>query len=56
MKDLKKGQIIENEHVSRIRPGYGLHPKNYEVIIDKYCFSNSYKKGDRLSWDCIEVI
>ena len=55
-KDVNKGDLVNSNNIKSIRPGYGLHPKNYEVIIDKYCFSNSYKKGDRLSWDCIEVI
>ena len=33
VKDIKEGEVITNEHVRSIRPGYGLLPKFYEKII-----------------------
>lgn len=35
IKDLKKGELITNENVKSIRPGYGLHPKYLNAIIGK---------------------
>tara|TARA_Y100000768_G_C23971493_1_gene680805 strand:+ start:398 stop:1414 length:1017 start_codon:yes stop_codon:yes gene_type:complete len=31
--DIKKGDIFTKENIRRIRPGYGLEPKDYEKII-----------------------
>ena len=33
IKDIKKGELITAECVKRIRPGYGLPPKNYDSVI-----------------------
>ncbi|MEP1781082.1 pseudaminic acid synthase [Reichenbachiella sp.] len=35
VKDIKAGEIITEEHIRSIRPGYGLHPKYYDQIIGK---------------------
>lgn len=35
VESLKKGQVIEDRHVRRIRPGYGLSPKYFEDIVGK---------------------
>lgn len=35
VKDIKKGEVITEEHVRSIRPGYGGHPKELEMIIGK---------------------
>ncbi len=35
VKDLKKGEIITEDHVRSIRPGYGLHPKYLKDILGK---------------------
>tara|TARA_B100000427_G_scaffold296722_1_gene276629 strand:- start:3394 stop:4410 length:1017 start_codon:yes stop_codon:yes gene_type:complete len=31
--DIKKGDVFTKENIRRIRPGYGLEPKDYEKII-----------------------
>ena len=35
VKNLKKGDIITDQHIRKIRPGYGLSPKYYSKIIGK---------------------
>ena len=54
VKDLKAGEIITSDHIKRIRPGYGLAPK----YIDKFLNKRSkidVKRGDRVSWDVIDI-
>lgn len=48
VKDIKAGEIITEENVRSIRPGFGLHPKYLNSIIGKSC-NNDIQKGDRLS-------
>ena len=33
VKDIKAGELITDEHVKSIRPGYGLAPKYLEEIV-----------------------
>ena len=46
VKGIKKGDIITTSNVRSIRPGYGLHPKNYNLILGKKV-NCDLKKGDR---------
>ena len=52
-KDVKKGELISNENIRSIRPGFGLHPKELPNIIGKK-FSQNQEKGIPLSWDMIQ--
>lgn len=36
VKDIKAGEKFSKENIRSIRPGYGLHPRNYEEIIGKF--------------------
>lgn len=47
VKDLKKGDIIDENHVRSIRPGFGAHPKFLKDILGLPT-NKSYKKGDRV--------
>ncbi|HET8858754.1 pseudaminic acid synthase [Marivirga sp.] len=46
-KDIKKGEVITEEHVRSVRPGHGMHPKYLNDIIGKIANSNA-KKGTPL--------
>jgi pseudaminic acid synthase len=53
IKDVKKGEIISNENIRSIRPGFGLHPKELANIIGKK-FSENQEKGTPISWNMIQ--
>jgi len=53
IKNVKAGEIITEENVKSIRPGYGLHPKYYIEIIGKR-FRRDLEKGTPLKWEYIE--
>ena len=52
-KDIDKGEILSEENVRSVRPGYGLHPKELKNVLGKRTKDN-IKKGTPLSWDLIE--
>lgn len=49
---MKAGDIFTNENLRAIRPGFGLPPKYYDVIIGKQ-ISRDVKLGEPLSWDLL---
>jgi len=53
VKDIKKGDVITEENVRSVRPGYGLHPKNLDLIIGKRTNCNLCK-GDPVKMGLIE--
>ena len=53
VKDVKAGDVITEENVRSIRPGYGLHPKYLKDILGK-TFSQNVEKGDRMRLDYIK--
>lgn len=50
--DIKKGEIITTENIKSVRPGNGLHPKNYKNVIGKVA-SKDLKKGEPLKFNMI---
>ena len=52
VKDLKKGNLIKESDVRRIRPGFGLKPKYLKSILSKQ-LKQDISKGDRVSWDVL---
>jgi pseudaminic acid synthase len=52
-KDVKKGEIFTTENIKVVRPGYGLHPKYYKIILGKKS-TMDIKKGTPLDWNMIE--
>ena len=53
VKDMKKGEIFSTENVRSIRPGYGLPPKNIEIILGRKA-SRDIIRGTPLTWEIIE--
>ncbi len=53
VKDIKKGEVITEEHVRSIRPGFGMHPKHLYEIIGKVA-SSDIKKGTRMTESLVE--
>jgi pseudaminic acid synthase len=51
-KDIKAGDIFTKENIRVIRPGYGLEPKYYDLILGK-TVKKDVKKGTPLSWDIL---
>jgi pseudaminic acid synthase len=52
IKDIKEGEIITENNVKSIRPGFGLHPKFYQEIMGKKA-SKDLITGNRINLDDI---
>lgn len=52
VKDLKEGELITEENVKSIRPGFGMHPKFYKDILGKVS-KKDVKSGTRFTNDII---
>jgi pseudaminic acid synthase len=48
VEDIKAGEIISEQNIKSVRPGFGLHPKYYKDILGKTVMRD-FKRGDRLS-------
>lgn len=53
VEDLNKGETLSEKNVRAIRPGLGLPPKYFEVIIGKK-ITKDVKVGTPLSWDLVK--
>ena len=51
-KDMKAGEILTRDNVIIIRPGYGLHPKYYDIVLGKKVETN-IEKGTPPKWEII---
>ena len=51
--NLKRGDVLSEEHIKSIRPGFGLPPKYFDEIIGKKV-SSDVEAGTATSWDVIE--
>lgn len=52
VKDINAGEIITEDNVKSIRPGYGLHPNNYKDILGRKVNQN-LKRGSTISFSHI---
>ena len=50
---MKAGEIITQENVKSIRPGFGMHPKYYKSILGKR-IKKDIKRGTPLTFELIE--
>lgn len=53
VKDLKAGEVLQEQHIRRIRPGFGLAPKYYKELLGKTVTEN-VSRGTPTSWDLIK--
>ncbi|MEK3704939.1 pseudaminic acid synthase [Paenibacillus sp. FSL R7-0198] len=52
VEDLKEGQILSEQNVRTIRPGFGLSPKYYNQILGRTVKSD-IPKGTPVTWDIL---
>lgn len=52
-KAIKAGEVITEENVRSVRPGYGLHPKYFSELIGRKV-NCDLNVGDRMSWKVVE--
>jgi len=46
--DIKEGELITEDNIKSVRPGFGLHPKYYTQILNTKAIKG-FEKGDRLT-------
>lgn len=49
-KDVKEGDVFTKENLRIIRPGYGLEPKYYELLLGK-TIKRDMERGTAITWD-----
>lgn len=49
VRDMKAGQTITDADIRRIRPGFGLSPKNYEQVLGR-TVREDVKRGTAVQW------
>lgn len=52
--DVKAGDVVTEENVRSVRPGFGLHPKYMKNIVGKV-FKEDVLTGNRLSLDILDI-
>ena len=51
-KDLKKGDVLSNDNIRIVRPGSGLAPKFFDLLIGR-AIRRDVKKGTPINWDIV---
>ena len=51
-RDMKKGDVLTEKNLRIVRPGLGLAPKYYEILISRIV-NQDLKKGTPLQWDLV---
>ncbi|HIK25034.1 MAG TPA: hypothetical protein IGP91_04300 [Thermosynechococcus sp. M46_R2017_013] len=52
VKDMAAGEVITPECIRSIRPGYGLPPKYYDILLGKQV-NRAIERGTAVSWEYI---
>ncbi len=52
VKDIVKGELLTENNVRVIRPGYGMHPRHYQEILGQTAL-NDIKRGTPLTFEMI---
>ena len=53
VEDMKAGDVFTEKNLRRIRPGMGISPKYYDVLLGR-CVKCDVKRGTPVSWDIVE--
>ncbi|MFC1748533.1 pseudaminic acid synthase [Pseudomonadota bacterium] len=51
-KNTVAGEVLTRENLRVVRPGYGLHPRHYEMLLGTELIRD-VTKGERASWDMV---
>ncbi|WP_120192020.1 pseudaminic acid synthase [Sinobaca qinghaiensis] len=51
-KDITAGEAFSKENLKIVRPGYGLEPKYFEILLGKTA-KTGFKKGTPINWESI---
>lgn len=52
VRDVKAGELLTEDNVRSIRPGFGLHPKHLKEVLGKKA-SKDIERGTPVSWDLV---
>ena len=52
VKDMKKDEKISKDNIRSIRPGFGLHPSEFNKILGK-SLNQDIEKGTAVNWNLI---
>lgn len=52
-RDVEAGEVLTREHLRIVRPGFGLPPKYYDLLIGKRV-RQAARKGTPMTWDLLE--
>lgn len=53
VKNIKAGELLTEENIRSIRPGFGLHPRYFTHVVGRKA-KNDIKKGTPLDWALID--
>lgn len=53
VRDVKAGEVLTNDHLHIVRPGFGLPPKYYDLLVGRRV-RQAARKGTPMSWDLLE--
>nr|WP_317046255.1 N-acetylneuraminate synthase family protein [Aquirufa nivalisilvae] len=53
VEDVNEGELATEKNIRSIRPGFGMHPKHLNEVLNKK-FNANFKKGTRLDFGCLE--
>lgn len=53
--DIRKGELITRDNIKSVRPSFSLHPRYYEVILNKRV-KRDFSVGDRICLEDIEMV
>jgi N-acetylneuraminate synthase len=52
VKDMKAGDVITEDCIRSVRPGFGLAPKLYDEILNR-AVRRTVKRGTAITWDTL---